>query len=67
MTFYISSNSLEGMFKGLESIIEINILSYDSSTYNINRMFEGCKHLVTANIRNIYTNSYLQCNYLFKG
>ena len=55
------------MFKGLESITEINILSYDYSVYNINRMFEGCKNLVKADLRNIYTNSYLQCEYLFKG
>ena len=55
------------MFKGLESITEINILNYDNSAYNINRMFEGCKNLVKANLRNIYTNSYLQCDYLFKG
>ena len=65
--FYISSNSFEKMFKGLESITEINILNYDNSAYNINRMFEGCKNLVKANLRNIYTNSYLQCDYLFKG
>jgi hypothetical protein len=63
----ISSYSFEGLFKDLKSITEINILSYDSSIYNINRMFEGCKNLVKANIRNIYTNSYLQCDYLFKG
>ena len=67
VTFYISSNSFEGMFKDLGSITEINILSYDSSVNNIKRMFEGCKNLVTANIRNIYTNSYLQCDYLFQG
>ena len=67
VTFYIYSNSLEGMFKNLESITEVNILSYDSSAYNIKRMFEGCKNLVTANLRSIYTSSYLQCDYLFKG
>ena len=60
-------NNMSSMFEGLESLVSIDLTSFDTSTVsNMKSMFKGMKSLTTLDITNFDTSKVTDMSHMFE-
>lgn len=64
----VNVQNVEGMFRNLERVSNINLSSFNTShVQNMKKMFSGCKNITSINLSNFNSNSLTNINGMFEG